>query len=195
MNDHEKKVFDYLRECNRTEAHYNRIVSGVKKIDRTDAKNALESLTKRRILLKRKQGKFVIYGINRDYQDVTLQYIEHYESQIKGYEDEINKSINYLTNKKLFSRDLKFVNKTIKNNTEAFVRFTKAIIDIASTVGYIEVSLNLDDEHSKRVREIQKTAFQTARKITDRFFYEHMDDQPNLSTYLAIEMPVMFTIA
>lgn len=195
MNEHEKRIFDYLRECHRTESHYNKITKDVK-IDKTDAKNALESLISKNILLKRKEGKYTIYRINRDYQDVTLLYLESYESRIKNYEEEINKSITYLKNKKIFSRDLKFTNKTIKNNMEGFVRFTKAIIDITSTVGYIEVLINLkDEEHSKKVRDIQKKAFQTVKKTTDRFFSEHMEDQPNLSTYLEFEIPILFVVA
>jgi len=194
MNQYEKRVFDFLLNQRGNEAHFNEIARGTK-TDKTDTKNALDSMLEKQILTKRKDSKYVIYKINHNYKDVILMLLDGYESKIKNYEDEITKSLNYLKNRKIFSRDLKFVNKTIKNNVEGIVRFTKAIIDIASTVGYIEVFMKLDDEYSKTIRDIQKSAFHTVKKITDRFFKEHTKDQPNLSTYLELEMPILFTIA
>jgi len=194
MNQYEKRIFDHLLGCNGNEDHFNSISRGTN-TDRTDTKNTLDSMLKKQIITKRPDGKFTIYKINHDYKDAVLMMLEIYESRIKNYEDEIIKSLKYLKNKKLFVRDLKFVNKPIKNNVEGIVRFTKAIIDISSTVGYIEVFMKLDSEHAKTVRDIQKTAYHTARKTTDRFFDEHTIDQPNLSTYLEFEIPILFTIA
>jgi hypothetical protein len=194
MNQYERKVFDFLLGYRGNEAHFNAISSGTNR-DKTDTKNTLDSMLEKQIITKRIDGKFTIYKINHDYKDAILMMLEVYESRIKNYEVEIIKSLKYLNDKKLFVRDLKFVNKTIKNNVKGIVRFTKAIIDVASTVAYIEVFMKLDNEQTKTVRDIQKMAFQTARMTTDRLFDEHIKDQPNLSIYLEFEIPILFTNA
>jgi predicted transcriptional regulator len=173
----------------------NKIVRD-EKIDKTDAKNALESLVKKNMVNSNKDGKYIIYKINTEYNDVILSYLDLYEDKIKNYEEEIKKSIIYLKNRKLFSRDLKFTNKTIKNNAEAIVRFTKATIDIASTVKYIEIFMEMKDgEYSQKIKNIQELALRTAKTNMDKFVSQHEKDQPNLSIYLEFEIPILFTNA
>jgi hypothetical protein len=173
----------------------NKIVRD-EKIDKTDAKNALESLVKKGKVNSNKDGKYIIYKINTEYNDVILSDLDSYEDRIKNYEKEMIISIDYLNNKKLFSRDLKFTNKTIKNNAEAFVRFTKAIIDIASTVKYIEIFMEMkDDEYSQKIKNIQELALRTAKTNMDNFVSQHEQDKKHLSIYLQLEIPILFTIA
>lgn len=194
MDQYERKVHDFLYNCKNNESHFNAIVRGTKR-DKTDTKNTLDSMIEKQILTKRKEGRFTIYKINHNYSDAILIMLDTYKARIKNYEEEIMKSLKYLKNKKLFIKDLKFVNKTIKNNVKGVVKFTKAILDISSTLGYIEVFMKLDNEQTKVVKNIQKTAFQTARNAIDRLADEHIKDQPNLSTYLELEIPMLFTIA
>jgi len=194
MNTYERKVFDFLRSFRGNEAHFNAISSGTKR-DKTDTKTTLDSMIDQQIITKRKDGKFIIYKINPNYKDTFPEILENYKSRIKNYEDEIIKSLEYLKRKKLFVKDLKFADKTIKNNIDGIIRFTKGIIDIASTMGYFEVFMKLDNEQTKTVRDIQKTAFQTARRIIDRLYAEHVKEKSNLSIYLQFEIPILFTIA
>ena len=194
MNQYERKVFDFLLGSRDNEAHFNAISGGTKR-DKTDTKTTLDSMLDKQIITKRKDGKFIIYKINHDYKDTVLMMFELYDSRIENYEDEIKKYLKYLKRKRLFVKDLKFVNKKIKNNIDGIFRFTKAIIDITSRVAYAEVFMKLDNEQTKTVRDIQKTAFQTARRIIDKLFAEHIEDKSNLSIYLEFEIPILFTIA
>lgn len=193
MNKHEIKIFDYLNKCDGHESYLNDIARHLA-IDKSDALDALKSLTSDGVLVKRKEGKKIIYQTNPNYRDHLLELLDNYKSRLEHYEEEINKSIRYLKNKKLFSKDTKFRNKTIRENVEAIIRYSKAIMDVITQIRYIEIFSTLDTSHLEKTLIIQRKAFGTLKDALVRFKSGHMDEQQVLSTYLEFQIPVLYIV-